>query len=57
MDPVLGPAGSLIWSSTTWQQEPGKAFVIDFFAGDGTEVTTTQKDGPFAGARAVRGGR
>ena len=56
IDPVLGPGG-LVWSSTTWQQQPGQAFVINFFAIDGSEVTTIQKDGPFANARAVRGGR
>jgi len=56
-DPVLGPAGGLVWTSTTWQQQPGRAFVINFFAIDGTEVTTSQKDGAFAAARAVRGGR
>jgi hypothetical protein len=57
IDPVLGPTREFFWSSTTWKQQLDKAFGIDFSAGDGTEVITIQKDGPFAYGRAVRGGR
>ena len=53
---MLGPTRSLYWSTTSVDQLPGQAFVINFFFGDST-AGFSQKNFPAASARAVRGGR